>query len=187
MEVASSDASPEKTIHNEHHASSGHADASKDASSSPAKGQQGRPAARLDSHMSRHTYHGHRRASFITKDIDELTELRARQRTFEGAYQRTALGMAVYACIILKIFSKPFAKIGIIYVVMAALLILISIARRRQSMHDFADQYQKGPDYRPGGKRYWGREFKTVGNLVIFLCCAIGGLELAVLVVLMRM
>lgn len=28
---------------------------------------------------------------------------------------------------------------------------------------------------------------RTVGNLVIFLCCAIGGLELAVLVVLMRM
>jgi len=88
-------------------------------------------------------------------------------------------------------------------------------------MHDFADQYQRGPDYRPGGKRYWGRQFKcvvcmpnsvhedfhlraklanlsvitlysappsrTVGNLVIFLCCAIGGLELAVLVLIMRM
>jgi hypothetical protein len=88
-------------------------------------------------------------------------------------------------------------------------------------MHDFADQYQRSPNYRPGGKRYWGREFKwvklmnepiydlqtgesamanllhlflplllfrrTVGNLVIFLCCAIGGLELAVLVLIMRM
>lgn len=50
--------------------------------------------------------------------------------------------------------------VGIIYVVMAAMLILISIARRRQSMHDFADKYQRGPEYRPGGKRYWGRQFK---------------------------
>lgn len=81
MEVASPNASPEKPIHNEQHAPSGHAVASKDASSSPAKGQQGQPAARLDSHMSRHTYHGHRRASFITKDIDELTELRARRES----------------------------------------------------------------------------------------------------------
>lgn len=36
-------------------------------------------ATRLDSHVSRHTYHGHRRNSFVTKDIDELTELRARR------------------------------------------------------------------------------------------------------------
>lgn len=57
-----------------------------------------------------HLYHGHRRNSFTTADIEELTELRARQRTFEGAYQRTALGMAVYAIIVLKIFSPAFAK-----------------------------------------------------------------------------
>lgn len=32
------------------------------------------------------------------------------ERTFEGAYQRTALGMAVYAIVVLKIFSPTFAK-----------------------------------------------------------------------------
>lgn len=40
----------------------------------------GGEATRLDSHLSRHTYHGHRRKSFVTKDIDELTELRARRK-----------------------------------------------------------------------------------------------------------
>lgn len=87
-------------------------------------------------------YHGHRAATFVSHDIDELTELRARrelthednlnitattvaesdtaslsmtlpaystERTFEGAYQRTALGMAAYAIIVLKIFSDAFA------------------------------------------------------------------------------
>ena len=80
----------------------------------------------------KHLYHGHRRASWTTDDIDELTELRARrtllsylagalesrrrmtpfhaERTFEGAYQRTALGMAAYAIVVLKIFSPGFAK-----------------------------------------------------------------------------
>lgn len=60
-------------------------------------------------------------------DIDELTELRARQRTFDGrprpllvaalklmgwigAYMRTALSMLSYALLILKIFSPEFAK-----------------------------------------------------------------------------
>jgi len=41
---------------------------------------EGQEATRLDSHLSRHTYHGHRRNSFRTKDIDELTELRARRK-----------------------------------------------------------------------------------------------------------
>lgn len=40
---------------------------------------EGQEATRLDSHLSKHTYHGHRRNSFRTKDIDELTELRARR------------------------------------------------------------------------------------------------------------
>lgn len=32
------------------------------------------------------------------------------ERTFEGAYIRTALGMAVYAIVVLKVFSNAFAK-----------------------------------------------------------------------------
>lgn len=75
-------------------------------------------------------YRGHRENSFYSQDVDELTELRARraatprthqvarltvspnapERTFGGAYQRTALGMAVYAIVVLKIFSSSFAK-----------------------------------------------------------------------------
>ena len=58
----------------------------------------------------KHTYHGHRRNSFTTTDVEELTELRARQRTHNGAYERTALGTSVYAIVLLKIFSPAFAR-----------------------------------------------------------------------------
>lgn len=48
----------------------------------------GQTATRLDSHLSRHTYHGHRRTSFTTKDIDELTELRARRESVHAGFER---------------------------------------------------------------------------------------------------
>jgi hypothetical protein len=40
--------------------------------------------------------------------VNELVELRARQRTFGGAYSRTALGNIGYALTILKIFDRQF-------------------------------------------------------------------------------
>jgi hypothetical protein len=40
--------------------------------------------------------------------VNELVELRARQRTFGGAYSRTALGNLGYALTILKIFDRQF-------------------------------------------------------------------------------
>jgi hypothetical protein len=82
----------------------------------------------------RHLYRGHRRASFVAHDLSELgkspplirgrvflfltvlvqyilaVELRARQRTFEGAYGRTALGTLGYAIIVLRLFDTRFYK-----------------------------------------------------------------------------
>lgn len=55
-------------------------------------------------------FHSHRRNSFRASDIDEIVEIRARQRTFDGAYVRTALSTLGYACLILKVFSTEFAK-----------------------------------------------------------------------------
>jgi len=55
-------------------------------------------------------YRGHRRYSFVASDINELQELRARQRTFHGAYTRTALGALGYASMILRLFSPQFHR-----------------------------------------------------------------------------
>jgi len=53
---------------------------------------------------------GHRQQSYIASDINELVEIRARQRTFHGAYSRTALGSLGYALTILRLFDTRFRK-----------------------------------------------------------------------------
>lgn len=55
-------------------------------------------------------YRGHRRQSFVAQDVNELVELRARQRTFHGAYNRTAIGALGYALTILRLFDRDFYR-----------------------------------------------------------------------------
>ncbi len=47
------------------------------------------------------SYRGHRRDSFVPLDQAETVELRARFRTFHGAYTRTALLNLGFAAVIL--------------------------------------------------------------------------------------
>lgn len=51
-----------------------------------------------------------------------------------GAYIRTALGNLTFALVILKLFDRNFAKIGLLYVVLAAIFIVISIGRRAKDV-----------------------------------------------------
>lgn len=53
---------------------------------------------------------GHRKQSFICLDDNELVELRASQRTYNGAYGRTALGILGYALTVLRLFGRPFYR-----------------------------------------------------------------------------
>lgn len=53
---------------------------------------------------------GHRAESFFASDLNELVEIRARQRTFYGAYFRTALGNLGYALTILRLFDSRFYR-----------------------------------------------------------------------------
>jgi hypothetical protein len=55
-------------------------------------------------------YSGHRKQSFICADVDELVELRASQRTYNGAYMRTALGILGYSLTILRLFDRMFYR-----------------------------------------------------------------------------
>lgn len=55
-------------------------------------------------------HRGHRRYSFQASDVNELQEIRARQRTFHGAYSRTALGALGYAVAILRLFDRKFHR-----------------------------------------------------------------------------
>ena len=61
---------------------------------------------------SERRFRGHRANSFQPVDNAELVELRARQRTFDGAYARTALGQLCYAIVILRLFQPKFFYVG---------------------------------------------------------------------------
>lgn len=86
-----------------------------------------------------------------------LLELRAAQRTFEGAYVRTALSQFSFSLVILKIFSKEFYPIGALFAAFGACILLIAWIRRREGNEQFWDE---GVD----GRRI--RKFRTSGNAV---------------------
>jgi hypothetical protein len=70
-------------------------------------------------------------------NIPRLVEIRAAQRTFEGAYMRTALSQFSFALIILKIFTSEFYAIGALFAVYGAVLMLVAIYRRYEGNRQF--------------------------------------------------
>ncbi|KAH9033055.1 hypothetical protein EDB84DRAFT_1249490, partial [Lactarius hengduanensis] len=51
---------------------------------------------------------GHRSHSFISADVDQLVELRARQRTSNGTFTRTTLGNLGYSLAVPRLFNRCF-------------------------------------------------------------------------------
>ncbi|KAF9919204.1 hypothetical protein FBU30_011124 [Linnemannia zychae] len=77
-------------------------------------------------------YRGHRARSLnITEE--ELVEIRARERTFDGAYWRTAMKSFSMGMIIIRLFTRSFYKIGIIFVAFGMAMLGISVLRRKAS------------------------------------------------------
>ncbi|KAF5326490.1 hypothetical protein D9611_000775 [Ephemerocybe angulata] len=144
-------------------------------------------------HRETHTYRGHRRNSFVASDINELVELRARQRTFHGAYSRTALGALGYALTILRLFDKAFHRIGLLFAILGALLFVIAFFRARSSRHDFADRHKEA-SYIDGAiktvgqdnGRVFGRPFVTAGWSVVQVAVVVGAVEIGLLVLILR-
>ncbi|KAF2672065.1 hypothetical protein BT63DRAFT_422568 [Microthyrium microscopicum] len=100
----------------------------------------------------------HHRASSIVLTSEELVEIRAAQRTFEGAYVRTALGQFSFALIVLKIFTSEFYSIGALFAVYGAGVLVTSLFRRQQGNRQF---FQELDD--EGTRR---TKFRTSGNVV---------------------
>ncbi|KAF9512846.1 hypothetical protein BS47DRAFT_1330055 [Hydnum rufescens UP504] len=137
-----------------------------------------------------HLYRGHRRDSFCPLDDAELVELRARQRTFNGAYGRTALGTLCSSVAILKFFDQRFYRIGLVYCILTAVLVVTAVVRRRHSRHDFSDRYGRQVGRWDGfygdSHRIFGRPFVTAGWIVIIVSIVVGGLQLGLIVLLSR-
>ncbi|KAL4065508.1 hypothetical protein V8B97DRAFT_1875345, partial [Scleroderma yunnanense] len=138
---------------------------------------------------------GHRASSFSAIDLIELNELRARQRTFDGAYRRTALANLGYALAVLRLFDVRFYKIGVLYLALSIALFLLSYLRARHSRHDFADRssekwsalYQQAiPTAGQENAREFGRPFVTAGNDVAIVAIVVLAVEIAILALILQ-
>ncbi|KAF2840307.1 hypothetical protein M501DRAFT_1010446 [Patellaria atrata CBS 101060] len=101
------------------------------------------------------------RARSVVLTESELVEIRAAQRTFEGAYLRTALGQFSFALVVLKIFTSEFYSIGALFAVYGAGVLFTSLFRRQQGNKQFFSEI--GED---GLSR---KKFRTSGNVVTVL------------------
>ncbi|RLV93129.1 hypothetical protein JA1_002688 [Spathaspora sp. JA1] len=95
-------------------------------------------------------------------------DIRAHQRTYEGAYTRTSIGCLSFSILIIKLFSKEFLPIGLIYTLYGFLVFLIGVYQTNRVEKFYNGHLEM---------------FKTAGDTVLLLsvislCSYIGVLAL---------
>ncbi|EIW76643.1 hypothetical protein CONPUDRAFT_84609 [Coniophora puteana RWD-64-598 SS2] len=143
----------------------------------------------------RPTYRGHRKQSFCAEDLQEMNELRARHRTFDGAYRRTALANLGYALTVLRLFDMRFYKIGILYLVLSAFLFLFEYIRGASARHAFSDSSESDaklwelaqPTKGQENAREFGKPFVTAGASVLIVAGLVAATEICVIVLIFTM
>lgn len=103
-------------------------------------------------------------------------DIRAHQRTYQGAYIRTCIGSLSFSLLVMKLFSREFMSIGIVFQVYSILLCLIGYYRAKNMDLYFInfgdDKWYKNyvVDTTDGhvnvDNKYY---FKTSGNYVLWL------------------
>ncbi|KAF2092955.1 hypothetical protein NA57DRAFT_69526 [Rhizodiscina lignyota] len=120
----------------------------------------------------------HRARSVILTPA-ELVEIRAAQRTFEGAYIRTALGQFSFALVVLKIFTSEFYSIGALFAVYGAGVLFTSLFRRWQGNKQFFTEVGEDGLHR--------QRFRTSGNVVTVLTALSVAAYISLLVLTLRL
>ncbi|KAI7644412.1 alpha/beta-hydrolase, partial [Hortaea werneckii] len=119
------------------------------------------------------------RARSVILSPQELVEIRAAQRTFEGAYIRTSLGQFSFSLVVLKIFTAEFYSIGALFAVYGAGVLAVSAFRRMQGNRQFFSEI--GED---GLSR---KRFRTSGNVVVLLTSLSAAAYVCLLVLTLRL
>ncbi len=120
----------------------------------------------------------HRNRSIVLTP-EELIDVRAAQRTFEGAYVRTALSQFSFALVVLKIFTAEFYSIGALFAVYGLGILLVSLFRRQQGNRQFFAEIS------PDGDSC--RRFRTSGNVVLGLTALTAGAYVTLVVLVMTL
>ncbi|KAG0361689.1 hypothetical protein BG005_007556 [Podila minutissima] len=112
-----------------------------------------------------HLYRGHRARSLnITEE--ELVEVRARERTFDGAYWRTAMKAFSMGMIILRLFTQSFYKVGIAFVAFGIAILGIAVLRRKAA----GDVFDQRKPFQTAG--FWVMVttlITTIAYIVLFI------------------
>ena len=127
---------------------------------------------------NRYRLRAHRARSVILTD-QELVEIRAAQRTFEGAYIRTALGQFSFSLIVLKIFTSEFYAIGALFAVYGLGILITSLFRRQQGNKQFFSETDDD------GLSH--KKFRTSGNVVVVLTALSVAAYVSLIVLIMRL
>lgn len=117
----------------------------------------------FEPHATSRYYLREHRARSVVLTPDELVEVRAAQRTFEGAYVRTSLSQFSFALVVLKIFTAEFYSIGALFAVYGAGVLAVGAYRRQQGNKQFFTEVTESDD---GLGR---KKFRTSGNVVVVL------------------
>ncbi|KAH8792603.1 hypothetical protein BGZ57DRAFT_751163 [Hyaloscypha finlandica] len=119
------------------------------------------------------------RARSVILTAQELVEIRAAQRTFEGAYVRTAIGQFSFALVVLKIFTAEFYSIGALFATYGVGIMLVSLYRRYEGNRQFFSEV--------GEDGMGKKKFRTSGNAVVVLTALSFGAYVSLLVLTMRL
>lgn len=101
-------------------------------------------------------------------------DVRAHQRTYEGAYTRTAIGALSFSIVIIKLFLKEFLPLGAVYTVYGCLLYFFGVFKSASQ-----DIY-----YNPDKDMVL---FKSGGDSVLLIFCVSFVSYMALLVLVWRM
>ncbi|PFH57382.1 hypothetical protein XA68_15143 [Ophiocordyceps unilateralis] len=133
----------------------------------------------FEPHPEEHYHLRLHRARSVVLTSDELVEIRASQRTYEGAYMRTALGQFSFALVVLKIFTREFYPIGALFAAYGLAVLVVASYRRYQGHRQFFTA--ESPD------GVVQRKFKTSGDTVVLMTALSLGAYATLLVLTWRL
>lgn len=126
-------------------------------------------------------------------------DIRAHQRTYQGAYIRTCIGSLSFSLLVMKLFSKEFMSIGLVFQVYSLLICVIGY-HRASNMDLYFIDFSKGDWYKDlrtideangscetinghviVDNKYY---FKTSGNYVVWLSLITGSCYIVLFVLL---
>ncbi|KAJ1723099.1 hypothetical protein LPJ53_002539 [Coemansia erecta] len=84
-----------------------------------------------------------------TWSAEELLEVRARERTFDGAYWRTSVGLFGASLVILRVFGLSFFPVGLVFLALGLGFLAIGLFRRYKLLNK--DAHAQGPFVTSGG------------------------------------